>query len=389
MSIACLQHRFPFRTIAALALLLFSTFRTQAGSSRPIPLIVHDTAASPQPSNSDAEHLHTYLDSSGILFLSASTLAEYVLRAPENNLLVRNGRQVTNRYLLTISLFDVEKNRIIAHSDLPVPGRFLRVFRSAQDGLLLVTHSWVAALSPALETVHQVPISPRFGDADVASDTDIDGAHLYLAAESNDGCTQLVQQIDSASLTVENSWCLQSAAPAAFFRTTALQYSHDAGADISVLRDGHFFTHLKPPSAFATTQAIPLSDNTFLLTNGSALLDYQLDAGLDFLSSPAKHGVIVSPIHCDVTASICAMALAIPKADPLVLSLTTTYKRVDLVTFDAASGHLHSRQSILTLFKRPAQININDFSDLRVVLAPHGEYAAAWRGSTWVVFNTH
>ena len=379
----------PLTTAAVLATLLASAVLARAASYRATPLLLHDASTSPLPATEGAQRFHTYLDASGILFLSANTIAEYVLHAPENNLLVRDGRQVTNRYLLTISLFDIDQKRLISHRNIPVPGKFVRVFRSAQGGLLLVTRSWIAALSPTLETIRQVPIDPRFGTADVSSDTDIDGAHLYLTGESADGCPKLAEQIDAASLDSQNSWCFQDDAPTAFYRTTALQFHAKACADLHVFRDGHSLTQLKPPSLFATTQAIPLSSQAFLLTNGVALINYRLNTGLDFFSSPAKHGLLVSPIHCSVNATTCATTLAIPKADPLVLSLTTTYKRVDLVTFDTVNGRLHTRHSILALFKRPTHVNFNDFSDLRVVLAPHGQRAAAWHGSTWVVFNTH
>ncbi len=389
MPASCSHRRMPLGTLAALALLLASAAVARAASYRATPLLLHDATTSPLPAGAGAQHFHTYLDASGILFLSANTIAEYVLHAPENNLLVRDGRQVTNSYLLTISLFDIDQKRLISHTDVPVPGKFVRVFRSAHGGLLLVTHSWIAALSPSLETIRQVPIDPRFGTAVVASDTDIDDAYLYLTGESSDGCPKLAEQLNAASLATENSWCFQDDAPTAFYRTTALQFHAKAGADLHVFRDGRALTQLKPPSLFATTQAIPLSSQAFLLTNGVALINYSLDAGLDFFSSPAKHGLLASPIHCSVSATTCATALAIPKADPLVLSLTTTYKRIDLVTFDTVNGRLHSRHSILALFKRPTHVSLNDFSDLRVALAPHGERAAAWHGSTWVVFNIH
>jgi hypothetical protein len=82
------------------------------------------------------------------------------------------------------------------------------------------------------------------------------------------------------------------------------------------------------------------------------------------------------------------MALAVPKSDPLVLSLQTTYSRVDIAAIDAASGKLRTRFSIRALFPRPSRIAIGDFADLRVVLAPQGQRVAVWHGSTWAVYAT-
>jgi hypothetical protein len=360
----------------------------RAASPRSTPLFLHDAAASPHAPDPDRQHDHTYLDSSGIVFLSSSIVAEYVLRSPENNLLQRQGRQVSNGYSLGITLFDIERKRITRHSEIPVPGKFIRVFRSAQGGLLICTRSWVESLSLTLEVLHQVPISPRYGDSDVSSDTDIDGAHLYLTGESADPCPQLVQVLDAVSLHTQASWCFQSAASTAFFRDTALQYDPGNGADLRVFLNGRQQTTLKPPSLFATTQAIPLSASSFLLTNGSALLGYRLDAGLAYFAPVAKHALIVSPIHCTAAGSQCAMALAVPKSDPLVLSLQTTYSRVDIAAIDAASGKLRTRFSIRALFPRPSRIAIGDFADLRVVLAPQGQRVAVWHGSTWAVYAT-
>lgn len=164
----------------------------------------HDARLSGSASASSNEEWNAYLTSSGIVFLSDRTVAEFVLRSQEGNLLERHERQVTNGYMLTITLFDLEQRKPVAKNDIAVPGRFIRLFRSRDGNLIVCTQSWIALLSPALQELQRVRVSERFGNGQVQPAVDIAGEHVYLTGESAGQCPNLVQVLDADSLVTQD-----------------------------------------------------------------------------------------------------------------------------------------------------------------------------------------
>ncbi|HEX4006105.1 MAG TPA: hypothetical protein VHX60_08010 [Acidobacteriaceae bacterium] len=359
-----------------------------AGAAQPEkkPVFEHDAKLSEPTSIAASEGWSPYFASSGIVFLSDQTVAEYVLRSQEGSLLQRHERQVTDGYMLTITLFDLEQKKAVAKNDIAVPGRFVRLFRSKDGNLILCTQSWIALLSPALQELQQVRVSERFGNEQVLPAVDIDGEHLYLAGDSAGQCPNLVQVLEADSLVTQGWWCLKEKAQDAFYGDTAVQYHERRDSILQIYRNGSQSATIHPSGLIVAAQAISLPGNLLLVSNGGSLLGYDLGKGEEFFAPVAQHWNIVSPISCDVAGDNCAMALAIPKLDPFDVARKTTYKDVAVALVNSRDGKVRFQQSIRNLFSNPSRIGMSDLSDISVTVAPDGKYVGVWHGSTWEVY---
>lgn len=359
------------------------------------PLFEHDVRLSESASNSANEGWNPYFGSSGIVFVSDQTVAEYVLRLQEGSLLQRHAPQASDGYTLTITLFDLEQKKAVAKNDIPVPGKSIRLFRSKDGNLILCTQSWIALLSPGLQVLNQVRLSERFGDADVLSAVDITGEHLYLAGESTEQCPELVQVLDAELLVTQKWWCLNEKTPSAFYGAqsafygdAAIQYHKGGSGGISTLqiyRNGGRGGTIHPPGLGYAEQAIFLSQNVLLL-NGASLLRYDLRKGVEFSTAVAKNWNIVSPINCDAAGRACAMAIAISKSDFFDVARETILKDVAIAVVNAKDGGVLFRQSIKNLFSDSSHIKFSDVSDIRLVVAPDGKCVGVWHGSAWQAY---
>jgi hypothetical protein len=371
-----------------LALILAVAQTMAAGAAVPerTAMFEHDAKLSDSASASSKEGWSVNFSSSGIVFLSDRTVAEYVLRSQEGTLLQRHERQVNDGYMLTITLFDFEQKKAVAKNDIAVPGRFVRLFRSRDGNLILCTQSWTALLSPALQELQRVRVSERFGNEQVLPAVDINGEHVYLAGESADQCPNLVQVLDADSLVTQGWWCLKEKAQDAFYGNTAVQYHERRDSVIQIYRNGGQTATIHPPGLIVAAQAISLPGNSLLVSNGGSLLGYDLGKGEEFFTPVAQHWNIVSAINCDVAGDNCAMALAVPKLDPFDVARKTTYKDVAVALVNSRDGKVRFQQSIRNLFSNPSRIGLSDLSDISVTVAPGGEYVGVWHGSTWEVY---
>lgn len=359
----------------------------RAAQPEKTPVFEHDAKLSESTSSAASEGWNPYFGSSGIVFLSDQTVAEYVLRSQEGSLLQRHERQVADGYMLTITLFDLEQRKAVAKNDIAVPGRFVRLSRSRDGNLIVCTQSWIALLSPALQELQQVRVSERFGNEQVLPAVDIDGKHLYLAGESAGQCPNLVHVLDADTLVTQGWWCLKEKGQDAFYGDTAVQYHERRDSVIQIYRNGGQTATIHPPGLIAAAQVISLPGNSLLVSNGGSLLGYDLGKGEEFFTPVAQHWNIVSPINCDVTGDNCAMALAIPKLDPFDVARKTTYKDVAVAVVNSKDGKVRFQQSIRNLFSNPSRIGLSDLSDISVTVAPDGKYVGVWHGSTWEVYS--
>jgi hypothetical protein len=346
----------------------------------------HDARLSASASASSNAGWNVYLGSSGIVFLSDRTVAEYVLRSNEDNLLQRHEKQATDGYMLTITIFDLEQKKAVAKNDIAIPGRFVRLFRSRKGNLILCTQSWVALLSGGLQILNQVKLSERFGNVNVSFAVDINQEHLYLVGEAAAGCPNLVEVLDSDSLTTQDWWCLKEKAQDAFYGDTAVQYHERRDSILQIYRNGIQSTTIHPPGLIVAAQVILLPGNFLLVSNGGSLLGYDLGKGEEFFAPVAQHWNIVSPIECDAVGDNCAMVLAIPKLDPFDVARKTTYKDVAVVVVSPRDGKVRFQQSIRNVFINSSRIGLSDLSDIRVAVAPDGKYVSVWHGSAWEVY---
>lgn len=375
--------------LACLAFILVVTQMMGARVSVPEkrPVFEHDARLSDSASASSSQGWNAYFSSSGIVFLSDRIVAEYVLRSQEEgSLLQRHERQVTEGYTLTITLFDLEQKKVIAKKDIAVPGRFIRLFRSRDGNLIVCTQSWIALLSPEFQELQQIRISERFGNQEVLPAVDINGEHLYLVGEAAGQCPSLVQVLDAGSLVTQGWWCLKEKAQDTFYGDTAIQYHERRDSVIQIYRDGGQTATIHPPGLIVAAQAISLSGNSLLVSNGGSLLRYDLEKGERFFTPVAQHWNIVSPINCDAIGDNCAMALAIPKLDPFDVARKTTYKDVAVALVNSRDGKVRFQQSIRKLFSKPLRIGLSELSDISVTVAPDGKYIGVWHGSNWEVY---
>jgi len=157
-------------------------------------------------------------------------------------------------------------------------------------------------------------------------------------------------------------------------------------ANVIVYKGGHQTTNLNLPGLLFISQAMLLSADWLVASDGENILSYRLGQGVVFSSSLIRKGNITSPLSCSPEGKDCAAVLAIPKSDFFDVAHKTTYKDVALVAFSLADGSLRFRRSIHERFDG-SKITSKSLSEAKVAISPSGRLVAVWCGSVWDVYS--
>jgi len=366
-------------TLLGVVLLLAQTLLCHGLEVKKTPLFQHDSNSSlsgPEPGTSEPRI--TYSNYSGILFLTDNRVLEYVLSSEGFPLTNRSERQGNSGYNLRLSLFDLNQTKARVTKDIAVPGKLFRLFRSQSGDVLLITESGILTMSNELTVLRQTPPNDQLRDSQAWA-SDVDGAHLYLDADSTEQCPAPVHVLDSESLLPTESWCLNKDRNRAFYGTTAAEYSKGRNPAVFIYRAGKQAGKFDLPRMLFVEQIVLLSDEWLVANDGANFLSYRMGKGIDFYAPVLRHWNIVSPMSCDVSESGCALVIARPKSDVFDVRRTTSLKDAAIAVIGLENGRIQFQCSIQGRYK--------NLADVRATMSPNGSRVAIWFGSTWEIYS--
>jgi hypothetical protein len=349
------------------------------------PMAEHD-ARSFASTSDIGDNANVVSDSSGVVFLSEELILQYVLHSKAASPVPGATHQAIESYILTLSLFDIGKNGIVAKTELPVPSRIVHVFRSHDGSIIVATQGSITLLSPELSVTNNVPMDERLGSSYIRSAVDIDGSHVYLSGESRKECPQVVQVLRADSLIQDSWWCLENNQRSSFYGETAAEYHPSRDANITVYHGGHRTDTFALPGMLFISEATLLPENRLIATDGDRVVSFQLSDGVNFALPIGKKGNIASPFSCTSNGDACAAIVAVPKSNVLDVKHETTFKDAQIIVFNSQSGGVRLRQSIHQS-SHGNRIVQRDVSETKVVISPNGRRAAAWYGSAWALYS--